>query len=166
MPIREAQSRSSWEFSFADVEQAPCRGPRCNRVDSPVFSDGQSDRFRSIFRSFSGEKRTDAVNRRGISRRQRGGTATSVTSAPRRAPVAVVALTLLVASCGTPLTSWLAPTGRNHPLADRIWGVQAGSFVAPPELVDRLAAARFVLRSEERRVGKECRSRWSPYHLK
>ena len=23
---------------------------------------------------------------------------------------------------------------------------------------------RIVLRSEERRVGKECRSRWSPYH--
>ena len=23
---------------------------------------------------------------------------------------------------------------------------------------------KFVLRSEERRVGKECRSRWSPYH--
>ena len=23
---------------------------------------------------------------------------------------------------------------------------------------------RFCLRSEERRVGKECRSRWSPYH--
>ena len=22
----------------------------------------------------------------------------------------------------------------------------------------------FTLRSEERRVGKECRSRWSPYH--
>src|SRR5213078_4359069 len=35
-----------------------------------------------------------------------------------------------------------------HPLADRIWGVQAGSFVAPPELVDRLAAARFVLLGE------------------
>ena len=28
------------------------------------------------------------------------------------------------------------------------------------------AGGRFVLstRSEERRVGKECRSRWSPYH--
>src|SRR5256886_8756632 len=26
--------------------------------------------------------------------------------------------------------------------------------------------ARLTLRSEERRVGKECRSRWSPYHLK
>ena len=25
-------------------------------------------------------------------------------------------------------------------------------------------AAIFILRSEERRVGKECRSRWSPYH--
>src|SRR5256885_10983981 len=24
--------------------------------------------------------------------------------------------------------------------------------------------ATFTLRSEERRVGKECRSRWSPYH--
>ena len=24
--------------------------------------------------------------------------------------------------------------------------------------------SRRVLRSEERRVGKECRSRWSPYH--
>ena len=27
-----------------------------------------------------------------------------------------------------------------------------------------LASPFFVLRSEERRVGKECRSRWSPYH--
>ena len=25
-------------------------------------------------------------------------------------------------------------------------------------------AASLLLRSEERRVGKECRSRWSPYH--
>ena len=23
---------------------------------------------------------------------------------------------------------------------------------------------KFIIRSEERRVGKECRSRWSPYH--
>ena len=27
-----------------------------------------------------------------------------------------------------------------------------------------LAALGNLLRSEERRVGKECRSRWSPYH--
>jgi len=25
-------------------------------------------------------------------------------------------------------------------------------------------AVRLAIRSEERRVGKECRSRWSPYH--
>ena len=26
------------------------------------------------------------------------------------------------------------------------------------------ASAHYTVRSEERRVGKECRSRWSPYH--
>ena len=31
---------------------------------------------------------------------------------------------------------------------------------ASPEDVDRV----YMGRSEERRVGKECRSRWSPYH--
>src|SRR2546422_7845551 len=36
-------------------------------------------------------------------------------------------------------------------------------YLAPPpgKLVD---CANNVMRSEERRVGKECRSRWSPYH--
>src|SRR3989475_88403 len=33
----------------------------------------------------------------------------------------------------------------------------------PPEVLERLFEA-FFTRSEERRVGKECRSRWSPYH--
>ena len=28
----------------------------------------------------------------------------------------------------------------------------------------KILKIRYVLRSEERRVGKECRSRWSPYH--
>ena len=32
------------------------------------------------------------------------------------------------------------------------------------EVVDFLKHPRRLLRSEERRVGKECRSRWSPYH--
>ena len=33
------------------------------------------------------------------------------------------------------------------------------------ELSEKLAPiVKKVLRSEERRVGKECRSRWSPYH--
>ena len=33
-----------------------------------------------------------------------------------------------------------------------------------PAAVQAGAAIGGVLRSEERRVGKECRSRWSPYH--
>ena len=33
-----------------------------------------------------------------------------------------------------------------------------------PELGGMDAAERIRTRSEERRVGKECRSRWSPYH--
>ena len=32
------------------------------------------------------------------------------------------------------------------------------------ELAQQLATPRPGFRSEERRVGKECRSRWSPYH--
>src|SRR2546429_669780 len=83
-----------------------------------------------------------------ISRRRRRGPPTSATTRPRRATVPVIALTLLVASCGTPLTWWMSPTGRNHPLADRIWDVRAGSFVLPPDLAGRLAGARFVLLGE------------------
>src|SRR5256885_3811713 len=32
------------------------------------------------------------------------------------------------------------------------------------DVIEALGDADGVLRSEERRVGKECRSRWSPYH--
>ena len=32
------------------------------------------------------------------------------------------------------------------------------------DLVGQLPLDKFSERSEERRVGKECRSRWSPYH--
>ena len=40
---------------------------------------------------------------------------------------------------------------------------KAGVPVVPGQIVNTEAGAD-VLRSEERRVGKECRSRWSPYH--
>ena len=32
------------------------------------------------------------------------------------------------------------------------------------KVLTKIRALQSVLRSEERRVGKECRSRWSPYH--
>src|SRR2546429_7520695 len=34
----------------------------------------------------------------------------------------------------------------------------------PGHLAHRFAYMKTDIRSEERRVGKECRSRWSPYH--
>ena len=74
-----------------------------------------------------------------ISRRHRRGAA--------RAFVSVIALTLLLTACAT-LTWWTSPTGRNHPLAERIWDVRAGTFVLPPDLTARLANARFVLLGE------------------
>src|SRR2546422_11298310 len=45
-------------------------------------------------------------------------------------------------------------------------GVRVSLFIGPePRTIERAAALGVAaIRSEERRVGKECRSRWSPYH--
>src|SRR2546422_4128256 len=40
----------------------------------------------------------------------------------------------------------------------------AGLGVCPKAVSANQNFLNLVLRSEERRVGKECRSRWSPYH--
>src|SRR2546426_1752192 len=44
--------------------------------------------------------------------------------------------------------------------------LRSDSWRAPEKLIDRFVdlLGRQRKRSEERRVGKECRSRWSPYH--
>src|SRR5256886_5597373 len=78
-----------------------------------------------------------------------------------------------VQTCALPI-SMLAVKGRfgvpgqrgagatSNPLAD-FWTIRTvgpeGSFFNPPD-----AVYTDMIRSEERRVGKECRSRWSPYH--
>src|SRR2546426_12341508 len=51
-------------------------------------------------------------------------------------------------------------------IADPARGIEPGSEDEPHVAgLERLPGqARRVDRSEERRVGKECRSRWSPYH--
>ena len=46
----------------------------------------------------------------------------------------------------------------------RLPGGEMGEAVTPIEVNDNLRPGHLALRSEERRVGKECRSRWSPYH--
>src|SRR3989454_10975021 len=38
------------------------------------------------------------------------------------------------------------------------------AFFYPEAMAGRARRYNFASRSEERRVGKECRSRWSPYH--
>src|SRR2546425_2351589 len=51
-------------------------------------------------------------------------------------------------------------------------GVHLGTQSVPPRAIRKHVPAGFLVgvschsveRSEERRVGKECRSRWSPYH--
>ena len=45
---------------------------------------------------------------------------------------------------------------KNHPFVEHFKFVKA--------LEDENTVAKQTIRSEERRVGKECRSRWSPYH--
>ena len=41
---------------------------------------------------------------------------------------------------------------------------EKGLFIAMPSRKASDGEYRDIARSEERRVGKECRSRWSPYH--
>ena len=50
--------------------------------------------------------------------------------------------------------------GKNTIVAIDVVGAGVGETV----LVVTGTSARYATRSEERRVGKECRSRWSPYH--
>src|SRR5256885_3228201 len=69
---------------------------------------------------------------------------------------------------------WVNLFGHSHPhiqaaLTDQLAQLDhvmlAGFTHAPVvELSERLATLTGLGRSEERRVGKECRSRWSPYH--
>ena len=43
--------------------------------------------------------------------------------------------------------------------------IEAGSLERIADYIKPLKPnCRVIIRSEERRVGKECRSRWSPYH--
>jgi len=67
------------------------------------------------------------------------------------------------------LSFWQDPRWRRAMIAsidagpdDRVLDVATGTGMVARGLVKRYGCS--VVRSEERRVGKECRSRWSPYH--
>src|SRR2546421_1318708 len=58
--------------------------------------------------------------------------------------------------------------GRRFALPARIYArpleLHVGLRVPQADVEDELRELGYRARSEERRVGKECRSRWSPYH--
>ena len=66
---------------------------------------------------------------------------------------------LYAQASGSPIRAMLALAGDDHEqhVTDH-HGADHGADV------DVSGAAAQGMRSEERRVGKECRSRWSPYH--
>ena len=45
-----------------------------------------------------------------------------------------------------------------------VFGQESAGLQHDADAVTQTASDAGLLRSEERRVGKECRSRWSPYH--
>ena len=53
---------------------------------------------------------------------------------------------------------------RKEVLNSNIYGSESKKIVTCILVVLVIFALVYLLRSEERRVGKECRSRWSPYH--
>src|SRR2546426_186414 len=58
---------------------------------------------------------------------------------------------------------WMAPCGQTRQPAVAMLGT---ADVVPQNRASAMyeQRAQVGIRSEERRVGKECRSRWSPYH--
>src|SRR2546426_7082460 len=81
-----------------------------------------------------------------------------------------------VQTCALPIWAWASPVRRRtagkpggHPRrrAEEHGGGGAfgrGGGEGQPARSEARGRAALRLRSEERRVGKECRSRWSPYH--
>src|SRR5256885_16968853 len=66
------------------------------------------------------------------------------------------------------LTDVLTASGVDiHGYLDTAYSYLSGTGIFTSGVADRVFDTEpnsFNLRSEERRVGKECRSRWSPYH--
>ena len=67
---------------------------------------------------------------------------------------------------GTPLKSLAREICQNSLDAtrDKTVKVEFNVFSIPTQNVPGMNVLKDAFRSEERRVGKECRSRWSPYH--
>ena len=75
---------------------------------------------------------------------------------------------LLVAGPAAAAEYWLCAKAGSVTLPDSavvpIWGYVQDDNANLADGCPALDATTWTARSEERRVGKECRSRWSPYH--
>ena len=82
----------------------------------------------------------------------------------RVAPLAITSIATGLSVQGLWVGTWLRDVAGLQPgaIATHLSLVAIGLTVGP--VLSGLAAAAARWRSEERRVGKECRSRWSPYH--
>src|SRR5256885_8619551 len=79
-----------------------------------------------------------------------------------------------VQTCALPIsvaiwTGWVSLGGMCgfgivHPLPGIVDRFTLNSAITLPIGMEAYAGYALAARSEERRVGKECRSRWSPYH--
>jgi len=67
---------------------------------------------------------------------------------PFLAALALTWATLAPAHAAEPWTDWQTPLHADSELAGLVWDVRAGAAITPDELIDRLAAARFVLVGE------------------
>ena len=65
---------------------------------------------------------------------------------------------------GTSLLAASLMLGRCGEKAEKIQDSAAFITIQGQDLIKPDGTKLFIMRSEERRVGKECRSRWSPYH--
>src|SRR2546425_11381415 len=85
---------------------------------------------------------------------------------PRGRPVIALGLALGVIGALAGGLAWLLDIPKPPPGASRAARLYYG-FCAECHGADGRGSWRAMLfRSEERRVGEECRSRWLPYHLK
>ena len=86
------------------------------------------------------------------------------------AVVAAAAMALSLVGCGVKITNIAVPESAMMEKGESIaLPVVYGTDDAPAVTPETAATGESAetdekLRSEERRVGKECRSRWSPYH--
>src|SRR5256885_16178922 len=76
-----------------------------------------------------------------------------------------------VQTCALPISHALGMGWFRHNSGRRLGGNRGTWLTARSARLEqrellRYSRAGVKMRSEERRVGKECRSRWSPYHLK